>query len=164
MRECLELSHNPMTTQRLTGSRRINDKLGVILKGVGIKVGRQNYTYHSAGEEFSGENLYGILQAPRGDATEAIVLVAAWTSIEGALNRNGVALALTLARYFKRRLDLATCVLPAPSRRADKLGQAGPFGPRTSLFWCPRTAGRVPRPGSTRTTMPTIRARLLRSR
>ncbi|KAF4512110.1 hypothetical protein G6O67_001292 [Ophiocordyceps sinensis] len=80
----------------------INDKLGVILKGVGIKVGRQNYTYHSAGEEFSGENLYGILQAPRGDATEAIVLVAAWTSIEGALNRNGVALALTLARYFKR--------------------------------------------------------------
>ncbi|KAM4062262.1 gaa1-like, GPI transamidase component domain-containing protein [Hirsutella rhossiliensis] len=80
----------------------INDKLETVMKGVGIKVGRQNYTYHSAGEEFTGENVYGILQAPRGDATEAIVLVAAWTSIEGALNRNGLALALTLARYFKR--------------------------------------------------------------
>lgn len=49
--------------------------------------------------------MYGILQAPRGDATEAIVLVAAWKSMEGELNRNGVALALTLARYFKRKLQ-----------------------------------------------------------
>ncbi|KJZ76187.1 hypothetical protein HIM_04269 [Hirsutella minnesotensis 3608] len=80
----------------------INDKLEDILKGVGLKIGRQRYTYHSAGQEFTGENVYGILQAPRGDATEAIVLVAAWKSIEGSLNRNGVALALTLARYFKR--------------------------------------------------------------
>lgn len=69
---------------------------------MGIKVGRQNYTYHSAGEAYTGENVYGILQAPRGDATEAIVLVAAWRSIDEQLNRNGVALALTLTRYFKR--------------------------------------------------------------
>ncbi|KAK5993128.1 GPI transamidase component gaa1 [Cladobotryum mycophilum] len=81
---------------------RVNHKLGSILSSVGVKVGRQNYTYHSAGEEYTGENVYGILQAPRGDATEAIVLVAAWKSIDGQLNRNGVALALTLARYFKR--------------------------------------------------------------
>ncbi|KAJ6439957.1 GPI transamidase component GAA1 [Purpureocillium lavendulum] len=80
----------------------INDRLELILKGQGIKVGRQNYTYHSAGEAYTGENVYGILQAPRGDATEAIVLVAAWKSVEDQLNRNGVALALTLARYFKR--------------------------------------------------------------
>jgi glycosylphosphatidylinositol transamidase len=80
----------------------INDKLEGILRGIGIKVGRQNYTYHSAGEAFVGENIYGILQAPRGDATEAIVLVAAWKSIDGLLNKNGVALALTLSRYFKR--------------------------------------------------------------
>lgn len=46
--------------------------------------------------------MYGILQAPRGDATEAIVLVAAWKSIDEQLNRNGIALVLTLARYFKR--------------------------------------------------------------
>jgi glycosylphosphatidylinositol transamidase len=80
----------------------INDKLESILRGVGVKVGRQNFTYHAAGEEFTGENVYGILQAPRGDATEAIVLVAAWESVEGLLNKNGVALALTLSRYFKR--------------------------------------------------------------
>ena len=72
------------------------------MKGLGIKVGRQNYTYHAAGEEHSGENVYGILQAPRGDATEAIVLVAPWESIDKLPNRNGVALALTMARYFKR--------------------------------------------------------------
>lgn len=73
-----------------------------MLSAVGIKTGRQNYTYHSAGESYKGENFYGILQAPRGDATEAIVLVAAWENIDGRFNRNGVALALTLARYFKR--------------------------------------------------------------
>ncbi|KAL2210517.1 Glycosylphosphatidylinositol:protein transamidase, GAA1 component [Sarocladium strictum] len=81
---------------------RRNDELEKLLKGVGLKVGRQNYTYVSAGEEYAGENVYGILQAPRGDATEAIVLVAAWKSIDGRHNSNGVGLALTLARYFKR--------------------------------------------------------------
>jgi GPI-anchor transamidase subunit GAA1 len=79
----------------------VNDKLETILKGIGLKVGRQNYTYHSAGNTFAGQNLYGILQAPRGDATEAIVLVAAWKNLEGMLNKQGVALALTLARYFR---------------------------------------------------------------
>lgn len=77
---------------------------------MGIKIGRQNYTYHSAGETYNGENLYGILQAPRGDATEAIVLVAAWKNIDGLFNRNGVALALTLARYFKRTVWLLQLV------------------------------------------------------
>ncbi|KAF5564604.1 glycosylphosphatidylinositol transamidase [Fusarium phyllophilum] len=80
----------------------INDRLDKILMGVGLKVGRQNYTYHSAGHEYSGQNLYAILQAPRGDATEAIVLVAAWKNVEEQLNRNGVSLALALVRYFKR--------------------------------------------------------------
>ncbi|GAB0131854.1 hypothetical protein EsDP_00000311 [Epichloe bromicola] len=83
-------------------NHEINDHLESVLSAVGIKIGRQNYTYHSAGETYKGENLYGILQAPRGDATEAIVLVAAWKNIDGLFNRNGVALALTLARYFKR--------------------------------------------------------------
>ncbi|KAI0542478.1 GPI transamidase component GAA1 [Xylaria digitata] len=80
----------------------INDGLETIIKGIGLKVGRQNYTYHSAGNTYAGENVYAILQAPRGDATEAIVLVTAWKNAKGEFNRNGVALALTLARYFKR--------------------------------------------------------------
>ena len=46
--------------------------------------------------------MYAILHAPRGDATEAIVLVGAWRNIDGELNRSGVALVLTLARYFNR--------------------------------------------------------------
>jgi GPI-anchor transamidase subunit GAA1 len=81
---------------------RINDKLEAIFKGVGLKVGRQNYSYHSAGDVYAGENIYAILQAPRGDATEGIVLVAAWKNVKEEFNRSGVALALTLARYFKR--------------------------------------------------------------
>lgn len=83
--------------------KSINNHVEVMLKNIGLKVGRQNYTYHSAGEVLNGENVYGILQAPRGDATEAIVLVAAWKNTADAVNRNGVALAMTLARYFKRR-------------------------------------------------------------
>ncbi|KAF9870404.1 hypothetical protein CkaCkLH20_12071 [Colletotrichum karsti] len=80
----------------------INDKLEGILKSVGLKVGRQNYTYESAGDIYSGENIYAILQAPRGDATEAIVLVAAWNTIDNHFNQNGIPLAVSLIRYFKR--------------------------------------------------------------
>lgn len=80
----------------------INDKLESIVKGIGLKTARQNFTYQSAGRVYSGENLYAILQAPRGDATEAIVLMAAWENVKGEQNRNGVPLILTLARYFKR--------------------------------------------------------------
>jgi hypothetical protein len=32
--------------------------------------------------------------------------VAAWKSIDEQLNRNGIALVLTLARYFKRKASL----------------------------------------------------------
>ena len=80
----------------------VNDKLESILRDVGLKTARQNFTYTSSGTVHSGENLYALLRAPRGDATEAIVLVAAWRNPAGAPNRNGVALALTLARYFRR--------------------------------------------------------------
>ncbi|XDG04924.1 hypothetical protein ABKA04_004539 [Annulohypoxylon sp. FPYF3050] len=80
----------------------VNDELERIFKGVGLKVGRQNYTYSSGGNTYGGENVYAILQAPRGDATEAIVLVAAWKNVQEELNRNGLALALALTRYFRR--------------------------------------------------------------
>ncbi|KAL5598503.1 hypothetical protein BROUX41_003560 [Berkeleyomyces rouxiae] len=80
----------------------VNDGLEQIALDIGLKTARQNFSYASAGETYSGENLYAILQAPRGDATEAIVLVASWRNDEGELNRHGVPLALTLARYFKR--------------------------------------------------------------
>lgn len=77
-----------------------------IFRAAGLKVATQNYEYRSAGNVYQGQNVYSIIHAPRGDATEAIVLVAAWKTIEGELNLNGVTLALTLARYFKRELLL----------------------------------------------------------
>ncbi|KAK3305541.1 Gaa1-like protein [Chaetomium strumarium] len=79
-----------------------NDKLESIVKGFGLKTARQNFTYQAAGHSYSGENLYAILQAPRGDATEAVVLVAAWENAKHEINRKGIPLALTLLRYFKR--------------------------------------------------------------
>ena len=66
-----------------------------------MKVARQGYRYESSGDVYEGQNVYAILHAPRGDATEAIVLIGAWRNVEGVLNRSGVALVLTLARYFK---------------------------------------------------------------
>ncbi|PHH56258.1 GPI transamidase component GAA1 [Ceratocystis fimbriata CBS 114723] len=80
----------------------VNDRLESIAHDIGLKTARQNFSYSSAGETYAGENLYAILQAPRGDATEAIVLIASWRNEDGELNKHGVPLALTLARYFKR--------------------------------------------------------------
>ena len=82
---------------------RTSTKISEIFKASGLKVARQKYEYNAAGIDYCGENVYSILQAPRGDATEAIVLVAAWKNMDGELNQSGVALVLTLARYFKRK-------------------------------------------------------------
>jgi hypothetical protein len=131
-----------------------------MLKGVGLKVGRQNYTYHSAGEVYSGQNVYGILQAPRGDATEAIVLVAAWRNVEEEFNRNGVALALTLARYF-RRMELRS-LEQYEQESADMADQDGLYGRRISSSFCLPTAELGPRPGWTPTTTPTTHHRSAR--
>ncbi|KAL5355180.1 Gaa1-like protein [Aspergillus floccosus] len=80
----------------------VSDKVQSILRAAGLKVATQNYEYVSSGVTHQGQNTYGIIRAPRGDATEAIVLVAAWRTADDELNLNGVTLALTLARYFKR--------------------------------------------------------------
>ena len=67
-----------------------------------MRPARQKYEYHAAGNTYDGENVYAIIHAPRGDATEAVVLIAAWTNVDGDLNSSGVALVLALARYFMR--------------------------------------------------------------
>ena len=81
---------------------QVSEKVQSILRAAGLKVATQNYEYTSAGVVDRGQNTYAIINAPRGDATEAIVLVAAWKTVNGELNTNGITLALTLARYFKR--------------------------------------------------------------
>ncbi|PGG95714.1 glycosylphosphatidylinositol transamidase [Blastomyces parvus] len=80
----------------------ISEKIQSIFRESGLKVATQDYEYKSAGNTHSGQNVYGVIHAPRGDGTEAIVLVASWKTIDGEPNLNGVTLALTLARYFKR--------------------------------------------------------------
>ena len=81
-----------------------------ILRNSGLKVATQKYSYKAAGNQYEGENIYAVLHAPRGDATEAIVLVAAWRNMDEQLNQSGVALLLTLARYFKS-MSLAPLVM-----------------------------------------------------
>lgn len=73
-----------------------------MMKDMGLKTAYQPYSYHVSGETIAGKNVYGLLQGPRADATEAMVLIAAWRNFENEVNYSGVALALTLARYFKR--------------------------------------------------------------
>ncbi|ODH47592.1 rhomboid protein 2 [Paracoccidioides brasiliensis] len=80
----------------------ISQKIQSIFRESGLKVATQNYEYRSAGYTHAGQNVYGVIHAPRGDGTEAIVLVTSWKTVDGELNLNGVTLALTLARYFKR--------------------------------------------------------------
>lgn len=79
------------------------EKLTELLRGAGVKVATQKYSYAASGRNISNENVYAVLQGPRADATEAIVLIASWTTMDGReINHSGVALLLTLARYFNR--------------------------------------------------------------
>ncbi len=84
--------------------RQVSDKVEDLFQNAGLKTGRQRYRYQSSGQKYPGENVYAVLSAPRGDSTEAVVLVAALKNAEGNDNINGVALLVTFARYFKRGL------------------------------------------------------------
>ncbi|KAF2660690.1 Glycosylphosphatidylinositol:protein transamidase, GAA1 component [Lophiostoma macrostomum CBS 122681] len=77
-------------------------RLSDIFRSSNLKVATQRYSYQAAGRNISNQNVYAVLQGPRADATEAIVLIGAWTNMDGQINHSGVALVLTLARYFKR--------------------------------------------------------------
>ncbi|KAK4960563.1 Glycosyl phosphatidyl inositol protein transamidase complex subunit [Elasticomyces elasticus] len=76
--------------------------LARIMSEIGLKVASQPYDFTVAGEGINGTNVYGLLQGPRADATEAMVLMAAYRNFNNDINYSGIALALTLARYFKR--------------------------------------------------------------
>jgi glycosylphosphatidylinositol transamidase len=82
-------------------SRR-TQRLEAIFREQNLKVATQHYNYTVSNTTVANENVYAILQGPRADATEAIVLIGAWKNMENEVNNSGVALVLTLARYFKR--------------------------------------------------------------
>lgn len=136
-----EISYNTDFTRRC----RVFGKLEDIFRSMGLKTARQPYIYSSSGRSHTGENVYSILHAPRGDATEAIVLVAAWRNMDGKLNRSGVALLFTLAKYFKRMksLEKYECSLSL----VTKVLQGGHCGQRTSSSWSPPTAELVHKHG-----------------
>ena len=79
-----------------------SQKLYHMLAANGLKPDIQNYSYDVSGQNKTGQNVYALLQGPRADATEAMVLIAAWRNMDDKINYSGVALLLTLARYFKR--------------------------------------------------------------
>ncbi len=81
---------------------RRSDKIQELFRNAGLKTAKQRYSYTSSGHTYEGENVYAVLHAPRGDGTEAIVLVAPLKNIENVSNVNGVPLLISLARYFKR--------------------------------------------------------------
>jgi glycosylphosphatidylinositol transamidase len=95
------LSCHDGNASSLPAARR-SQKLGDIFLNNNLKVATQKYSYHASNRTIANENVYAILQGPRADATEAIVLIAAWKNMDGEVNNSGVALVLTLARYFKR--------------------------------------------------------------
>jgi GPI-anchor transamidase subunit GAA1 len=77
-------------------------KFQELFRNAGLKTASQAYEYESSGTVYRGHNVYGVLHAPRGDGTEAIVLMAPIRNIENELNLQGVTLLISLARYFKR--------------------------------------------------------------
>nr|KAK5445622.1 Glycosyl phosphatidyl inositol protein transamidase complex subunit [Exophiala xenobiotica] len=86
---------------RIAEDNRSN-KIQELFRNAGLKTAKQRYSYTSSGRTYEGENVYALLHAPRGDGTEAVVILAALENIEGALNVNGVPLLISLSRYFKR--------------------------------------------------------------
>ncbi|KIV96354.1 hypothetical protein PV10_00235 [Exophiala mesophila] len=91
---------SPQETRLVQDSK--SAKIQQLFQSAGLKTARQRYSYTSSGNTYEGENVHAILHAPRGDGTEAIVLLAAMSNIDGAKNINGVTLLISLARYFKR--------------------------------------------------------------
>ena len=96
-----------------------------VLQGFRLKTGQQHYSLDSqdAGLAVNGTNVYGILRAPRGDATEAIVLFTCWRTVDGRIDVGGVSLLMSLAGYFNR---------PSFSPNPSDSCKAGRYGPKTS--------------------------------
>lgn len=91
----IRIWQNGNEEERLTGMESI-------FLNAGMKAARQRYNVSVGSRCYSGTNVYGLLESPRGDATEALVLNAAWQNSQGVVNEGGVAQLLALARYFRR--------------------------------------------------------------
>ncbi|CAG8511788.1 20515_t:CDS:10 [Gigaspora margarita] len=72
------------------------------LRKAGLKTATQNFSVISSGKVISGINTFGVLNSPRTDGTEALVLSAPWKSKDGVTtNVNGIAAVLSIVKFFK---------------------------------------------------------------
>lgn len=71
-------------------------------EAIGLKASKHEWSVKHGDEVKNGTNVYGILHAPRGDSTEAMVLAAPWFNKDGEYNDGGISLVVSLARYFKK--------------------------------------------------------------
>ena len=83
------------SSQEITTPEERFGTIGSWLNEFGVKTS----IYHN---NATGDTLYGVLHAPRGDGTEAIVLCAPWHNSDGDFNIGGTALGVALTRYFSR--------------------------------------------------------------
>lgn len=67
---------------------------------IGLKTSLHHWDVSYGSEINNGTNVYGILHSPRGENTEAMVLVAPWINQDGEFNNGGVSLVVSLARYL----------------------------------------------------------------
>jgi glycosylphosphatidylinositol transamidase len=99
----LNAFRNEIRTWQRTGGDEVR-LAGIegIFHRAGLKTARQAYNVSFGERRAAGANIYALLEAPRGDATEALVLNAAWMNARGVVNEGGVTALLALSRYFKR--------------------------------------------------------------
>nr|CAG8446037.1 12712_t:CDS:10 [Entrophospora candida] len=70
----------------------------------GLKTATQNFTVKVSGKTISGINVFAVLNAPRADGTEALVLSAPWKSRDDlTTNVNGIAAILSIGKFFKSK-------------------------------------------------------------
>ncbi|CAJ0765794.1 6071_t:CDS:10 [Entrophospora sp. SA101] len=74
------------------------------LRMAGLKTATQNFTVKVSGKTISGINVFAVLNAPRADGTEALVLSAPWKSRDDlTTNVNGIAAILSIGKFFKSK-------------------------------------------------------------
>ncbi|OAJ44985.1 hypothetical protein, variant [Batrachochytrium dendrobatidis JEL423] len=72
------------------------------LDKLGLDTFIQYFHYPANDELVKGYNIHGVLRAPRGDGTEAMVLTAPLTLADNAFNANGIRYLLQLAKFLKK--------------------------------------------------------------
>ncbi|RKP34577.1 Gaa1-like protein, partial [Dimargaris cristalligena] len=110
----VKLGHSSSSESGGSAAQLAYIQLALRYSGFRTEAQRFNYTDSLTGRTVAGTNIHGIWTAPRGDTTEALVLVAPWRSSAGetsattddnddemARNEAGVGLALSLAAFFR---------------------------------------------------------------